>query len=119
MSFNITNTRATAITTLKRKDKKAGCFKITIQCLHCFRSYEVKFKSLKTMNCCKECGSKLTIGAHIKRDNIPEQIAFIDKELHMWRNIPWLHQKRIRKLHSWSSALKNLHITGTPQIKPK
>ena len=112
MSFNITDTKKTAFTTLKRKDKKTGSFNIIIQCLHCFKSYEVSLKALKSIKTCLQCGCSLTIGAHIKRDNIPEQIDFIDKELHMWRNIPWFHQKRIRILHSWSSALKNLHKTG-------
>lgn len=119
MSFIITETNATAFTTLKRKDRESGSFVVTIQCLCCFRSYEVPVKSLKKMTCCSQCESKLTIGAHIKREDLPEQIAHIDKELHMWRNIPWFHQERIRNLHSWSRAIKHLNITGTPRINPK
>ena len=119
MIFDITNTEATAFTTLKRKDKKSKSFMVTIQCLHCFRSYEVAVKTLKTMNSCNECGCKLTIGAHIKREDLQKQIALIDKEFQLWIKGSWLSQKRIRKLHAWSSALKNLHIAGTPQIKTK
>lgn len=117
MIFNITNTKATAFTTLKRKDKKAKCFVITLQCLHCFRSYEVQLKTVKKMKCCKECGCKITIAAHLKKEMISEQISLIDQELHMWKNLPWFNQRRIRQLHCLSSALKNLYITGTPSIK--
>lgn len=119
MTFKITETEATAITTLKRKDKEAKCFKIMVLCFHCASSYEIKLKELKTHKSCCVCSKNIDIGAHIKKADLQKQIELIQTEMKGWVSSSYIritNPMRMRKLHNLGLQLIYLNASGKPKI---
>ena len=97
--MNVFDQHYSGITLLKRKDKEQKCFFSTVLCFHCLMTHEQKTKDLKSLKRCNKCYAAISLGPHLKQEDIEEQIKIIQNELHVWSNCRVLNQSWIRKLN--------------------